>query len=94
MKTNRLLVGIATAAIGVITTGGTAFADHAHFVVITDPRTGDTTCQYLANGTSEPAANHPLHTLVHLGTPGTDAHGTDVDKSANEADRCDTVRGQ
>ncbi len=70
--------------------GGTSFADHAHFVIITDPSTGETTCQYLAAGRSEPARTHPLHTRVHTGTPGEDRHGTDFDKEAKESSRCDT----
>lgn len=89
----RLFVVTAAAAV-LLTMGGTAFADHAHFVVITDPRSGETTCQYLANGESEPAPNHPLHNNVHLGQPGSDDHGTDFDKDANEAARCDNVRGK
>ena len=89
----KILAGVATAAVGVIGMAGTAGADHAHFVVITDPNTGDTTCQYVAAGRSEPAPGHPLHHRVHLGTPGSDTHGTDFDKSANESGRCDSVRG-
>lgn len=91
----KFLIGLATAAAGTIGLGGTAHADHAHFVIITHPVTGETTCQYLAGGRSEPASNHPLHTLVHTGTPGNDDHGTDFDKEINESSRgCDTVRGQ
>ncbi len=92
--TKKFLLGIATAVIASIPMTATAWADHAHFVVITEPRTGTTTCQYLAAGHSEPAPEHPLHELVHLGSPGTDGHGTDVDKSANEANRCGVVRGR
>lgn len=89
----KLVVGLGIAAASVLTMGGTAAADHSHFVVITHPVTGVRTCQYLAHGTSEPAPNHPLHNLVHLGTPGGDDHGTDVDKGANQAARCDIARG-
>ena len=89
----KLLGAVATVVTTMVGACGTAFADHGHFVVITDPRTGDTTCQYLAGGTSEPAPNHPLHTLVHTGRPGSDSHGTDVDKASNESLRCDKVRG-
>ena len=90
----KLLAGVATTAVGVIGLGGPAFADHAHFVVITHPKTGVTTCQYLAGGGSESGAVHPLHNKVHTGTPGSDARGTDFDKDANEAQRCDVVRGK
>ena len=90
----KLLAGVVTGAVALIAVGGTAFADHAHFVIITDPSTGETTCQYLAAGRSEPAKIHPLHTRVHTGTPGKDTHGTDFDKEANESSRCDTVRGR
>lgn len=90
----KLLAGVATTAVGVIGLGGPAFATHAHFVVITHPKTGVTTCQYLAAGQSEPAPGHPLHNKVHTGTPGTDERGTDFDKDANEEDRCDVVRGK
>ena len=89
----KLLAGVATAAVGMIGMGRTAAADHAHFVVITDPNSGETRCQYVAAGRSEPAPGHPLHHRVHLGTPGSDAHGTDFDKSANESLRCDSARG-
>jgi hypothetical protein len=88
----KLVVGVATGAVSVIGVGGTAFADHAHFVVITHPQSGETTCQYVAAGRSEPAANHPLHNNVHMGQPGSDAHGSDFDKVANETARCDNVR--
>jgi hypothetical protein len=37
----KLVVGVATAAASVIGVGGTAFADHAHFVVKTHPQSGD-----------------------------------------------------
>lgn len=90
----KLLISVVTGAVALIAMGGTAFADHAHFVIITDPSTGETTCQYLAAGQSEPARTHPLHTRVHTGTPGGDEHGTDFDKEANEWARCDTVRGR
>ncbi len=88
----KLLVGVATAAVATMGVGGPAFADHAHFVVITHPVSGERTCQYLAAGRSEPAANHPLHNNVHTGMPGTDAHGNDFDKEQNESLRCDVVR--
>ena len=93
MLRRKLLAGVAAAAVGMVGMGGTANADHAHFVVITDPNSGETVCQYLAAGRSEPAPGHPLHHRVHLGTPGSDTHGTDIDKSANESRRCDSVRG-
>ena len=73
---------------------GTAFANHGHFVVITNPRTCEATCQYLAGGGSEPAPNHPLHSLVHMGTPGSDTRGNDIDKASNESLRCDRVHGR
>jgi hypothetical protein len=91
-RNRKLLVALAASAASVIGLGGPAFADHSHFVVITHPRTGVTTCQYLAAGGSEAAAVHPLHNKVHMGTPGSDERGNDVDKDANETRRCDVVR--
>jgi hypothetical protein len=91
-RNRKLLVAVAASAASVIGMGGPAFADHSHFVVITHPVTGERTCQYLAAGQSEAAAVHPLHTKVHMGTPGSDERGNDVDKDANETRRCDTVR--
>jgi hypothetical protein len=88
----KLVVGVATGAVSVIGLGGPAFADHAHFVVKTHPKSGEKTCQYVAAGRSEPAANHPLHNNVHMGQPGSDDHGNDFDKEANESARCDNVR--
>jgi hypothetical protein len=88
----KLVMGVVTAAVSVIGLGGTAFADHAHFVVITHPKSGETTCQYVAAGRSEPAPNHPLHNNVHMGQPGSDAHGSDFDKEANQSARCNNVR--
>ena len=89
----KLVGAVATVVTTMVGASGTAFANHGHFVVITNPRTGETTCQYLAGGGSEPAPNHPLHTLVHKGTPGTDDHGTDIDKADNESLRCNKVHG-
>lgn len=92
LNKKRLVAGLGITLASVFATGGTAAANHAHFVVITHPVTGVRTCQYLAHGTSEPAAKHPLHNRVHLGAPGSDDHGTDVDKDTEAAD-CDVVRG-
>lgn len=89
---------LAAAAVAVGLTAGTAgpaLAAHDHFVLRED-RDGQTHCRYIAQGqtesdprTGDPGA-HSFHDHVHLGRPGSDEHGTDFDKSANE-DRCDTV---
>lgn len=87
MKAGLVALGAAALIVG---NAGAALADHSHFVVRV-AQDGTRHCQYLAAGQSEPSAVHPLHYLVHLGHAGSDSNGTDVDKNANEAARCDVV---
>ena len=87
-----LLAGVVVGVIGL--TAGTAGADHGHYVVRED-RNGQTHCQYLAGGQTEKSpgegGGHRFHDNVHLGQPGSDDKGTDVDKEQVEDDRCDDV---
>ena len=95
---NKLGAGIAAAAFGVLAMGGTASAGHAHFVVIENPATGETTCQYIGSGQTsideiDHGGFHKIHDNVHTGTPGTDGRGTTFDKESNQGNYdCDTVR--
>lgn len=94
----KLLIAPITAACAVALMTGTAGADHDHFVVIENPASGATTCQYVGQGQtdiSDPAhgGHHRIHDNVHTGTPGTDGRGTTFDKEANQdAHGCDVVR--
>lgn len=87
---------LATAAIaaGLLTaSAGVAGAEHGHFIARTD-REGTTHCRYIAEGQTAKGADdpggHQFHTHVHSGRPGSDSHGTDIDKSANE-ERCHVI---
>lgn len=87
----RARVLLATAAvIGAVTiSAGPAAADHAHFIYQPAHGNHPATCRYLAAGQTDKAADapggHALHTHVHTGQPGTDAHGTAFDKASNAA---------
>ncbi|MDP8907601.1 MAG: hypothetical protein M3N47_00475 [Chloroflexota bacterium] len=74
-------------------TAGTGAAEHGHFVLREDS-SGETHCRYIAQGqtskSDDDRGGHKFHDNVHTGPPGSDEHGTDFDKSDNEA-RCDTV---
>ncbi len=80
----------------VVGTAGTAAAEHGHFVLREDS-SGETHCRYIAHGqtskSDDDPGGHKFHDNVHAGQPGSDEHGTDFDKSANE-NRCDTVEGK
>ncbi len=95
---NKVGAGIAAATFGVLAMGGTASARHAHFVVIDNPATGETTCQYIGSGQTSIAdpghgGYHQIHENVHTGTPGKDGRGTTVDRDTNEEGYdCETVR--
>lgn len=87
-------IAAAALAAGLLTVStGVAGAEHGHFVARTD-KDGTTHCRYIAQGQTSKDADdpggHQFHEHVHTGQPGSDSHGTDVDKSAN-VDRCDTV---
>jgi len=89
----KTIIAAAIAAGTLAVAAGPASADHGHFVLRED-RDGTTQCRYIAHGqtskeSSEPGG-HEFHDNVHLGPPGADEHGTDIDKAANEG-RCDTV---
>ena len=94
MKLTKALTGAVLAAGVLISSAGVASAEHGHFVIRED-REGRTHCRYIADGQTSKAADdpggHALHDNVHTGQPGNDDHGTDFDKSTNEAERCDTV---
>lgn len=95
---NKVGAGIAAAAFGVLAMGGTASADHAHFVVIDNPATDETTCQYIGSGQTSIAdldhgGHHRIHDNVHTDGPGTDGRGTTFDKEGNIGKYdCETVR--
>lgn len=94
----KLAAGAAGAILALLTMGGTASAGHSHFVVIDNPSSGETTCQYIGSGQtdiSDPdhGGYHRIHGNVHTGTPGTDGNGTTVDRDINEGNyNCDVVR--
>ncbi len=67
MLRRKLLAGVAAAAVGMVGMGGTANADHAHFVVITDPNSGETVCQ------TWPPAGRSLRPAIHCTTGFTSA---------------------
>jgi hypothetical protein len=96
MRTIRMKSFVfAGAVVGVIgLTAGPAGATHAHYVVRED-RNAETNCQYVASGQTEKSPDegggHRFHENVHLGQPGSDEKGTDVDKEEVEGDRCDNV---
>lgn len=95
---NKLIAGVVSAACATILMTGTASAGHRHFVVIENPATGMTTCQYVGHGQTAISAPqhggyHRIHDNVHTGTPGTDDRGTTFDKEANQGNHdCDLVR--
>lgn len=94
----KLLIAPATAVCALALLTGSAAAGHDHFVVIENPASGTTTCQYIGQGQtdiSDPAHGgfHRIHDNVHTGTPGTDGRGTTFDKEANQASHdCAIVR--
>lgn len=94
MKLTKALTAGALAGGLLLASTGVASADHGHYVIRED-RDGQTHCHYIAEGQTSKQADdpggHKFHDNVHSGQPGTDDHGTDFDKSANEEDRCDTV---
>lgn len=95
----KVAAGVGGAVFALLGMSGTAAADHAHFVVIENPATGETTCQYFGSGQTEipdgegHGGAHKIHDNVHRGQPGTDLHGTSFDRDDNEARyECATVR--
>ena len=90
MRATRRLAVVAGAVAGAMIFGtGTASADHAHFIY--QPAHGEhpATCRYIGEGQTAKAADdpggHAFHEHVHTGRPGSDEHGTDVDKEGNAA---------
>jgi hypothetical protein len=99
----RLAIASLTVAAAIGLSAGTAAADHAHFIVQPEHGAHPATCRYIAQGQTSKQGSlpgdttdqggHSFHDHVHTGQPGTDAHGTDFDKSANAGDYgdCDFV---
>lgn len=94
MKLTKSLTAGALAAGVLLASADIVGAEHGHYVIRED-RDGQTHCRYIADGQTSKDADdpggHAFHDHVHTGQPGSDDHGTDFDKSANEQDRCDTV---
>jgi hypothetical protein len=69
-----------------------ALAGHEHLVEITNPHTGEVTCQYVARGATPD--NDNFHDRAHTG-PGQEHRGGQarLEKEAN-AQGCTTTRGQ
>lgn len=94
----RCAVGVGAGILALVSMGGAASAGHAHFVVIENPATGTTTCQYIGSGQTsisdhDHGGYHKIHDNVHTGRPGTDSRGTAFDKQSNQANYdCDIVR--
>lgn len=94
MKLTKILTAGALAGGLLLASSGVAGAEHGHYVIRED-RDGQTHCRYIAEGQTSKhevdPGGHKFHDNVHIGQPGSDDHGTDFDKSDNEAERCDTV---
>lgn len=90
----KTMAGTIVAAGLLLGAAGTAGADHGHFV-LKEKKDGTTECRYVAHGQTSKGADEPgghkFHDNVHNGQPGSDDKGNDVDKSANEDERCDTT---
>lgn len=87
------LVG-ATTITALLASAAPVLAGHEHLVMITNPHTGEVTCQYIARGATP--TNDNFHDHAHTG-PG-QAHRSDVaflQKESNvQGGVCDEVRAQ
>lgn len=87
------VVGAVTAA-AVLSSAAPAVAGHEHLVKITNPATGQVTCQYIGRGATP--TNDNFHDRAHSG-PGQAHRGGQASiqkEAAVQGDTCDTVRGQ
>lgn len=95
----KLILGAVVVTGALSLAAGPAAAGHGHFVVIDNPGTGTTTCQYVGHGQTsiddaDHGGRHRIHDNVHTGQPGTDGRGTTFDKHDHLGNHdCDVVRG-
>jgi hypothetical protein len=87
------VVGATTLA-AVLMSAGPAVAGHEHLVKITNPHTGQVTCQYIGRGATP--TNDNFHDRAHTGS-GQARRGDRayIEKEGSaQAGTCDEVRGQ